>query len=81
MVNHSPPRFQAPAFDCPLCGAYSKQIWLDVLSHYPAKAVIDGKELRIAQCTGCNKLTFWLDGRMLPPASESMPFSKDFSNS
>jgi hypothetical protein len=42
--------------------------------HYPTKAVIDGKELRIAQCTSCNKMTFWLDGMMLPPDSGSVPF-------
>jgi hypothetical protein len=36
--------------------------------------MIDGKELRIAQCTSCNKMTFWLDGRMLPPDSGSVPF-------
>ena len=75
MVDHIPPRFQATAFSCPLCGAYSKQIWLNVQRHYPTRAVIDGKELRIAQCTSCNKMTFWLDGRMLPSASGSASFN------
>jgi hypothetical protein len=75
MVDHIPPRFQAAAFSCPLCGAYSKQIWLNVQRHYPTRAVIDGKELRIAQCTSCNKMTFWLDGRMLPHASGSASFN------
>jgi hypothetical protein len=37
--------------------------------------VIDGEELRIAQCTSCNKMTFWLDGRMLPSASGSASFN------
>ncbi|HYA41213.1 MAG TPA: hypothetical protein VEF34_07915 [Syntrophobacteraceae bacterium] len=71
MVHHAPPKFLAPEFDCPLCGVYSKQNWLDVPGHYPAKVQIDGKELRIAQCTRCNKLTFWVDGRMLPAGSKS----------
>ena len=75
MVHHTPPRFQAAAFNCPLCRAYSKQIWLNMQRHYPTRAVIDGKELRIAQCTSCNKMTFWLDGKMLPPpASGSASF-------
>jgi transcription elongation factor Elf1 len=74
MDHHTPPRFQAEAFNCPLCGAYSKQIWLDAQRHYPTGAAIAGKELRIAQCTRCNKLTFWLDGKMLPGAPESAAF-------
>ena len=74
MVHHTPPKFQAAAFNCPLCRAYSKQIWLNMQRHYPTRAVIDGKELRIAQCISCNKMTFWLDGTMLPPDSGSVPF-------
>lgn len=80
MVHYTPPSFQASAFNCPLCGAHSKQIWLDVKRHYPAGGVIGGKELTIAQCTHCNKLTFWLDRAMLAPASESVPFPNPHQN-
>jgi len=73
MDHHTPPGFQADEFNCPLCGAYSEQIWLTVPRQYPPGAVIDGKELRIAQCTRCNKLTFWLEGRMLSTASKRAP--------
>jgi len=74
MADYAPPRFEAAEFNCPLCGAQSKQIWLNVQKHYPTKALLDGKELRIAQCTSCNKMTFWLEGRMLSPASLSASF-------
>ena len=73
MAHDVPPKFEAPAFNCPRCGTYSKQMWLDVQRHYPTKAAIDGKELRMAQCTTCNKMTFWLDGKMLSPDSLSAP--------
>jgi len=73
MVDHAPPQFEAAAFNCPLCGAYSRQIWLDVQRHYRTAAVTCGKELRIAQCTRCNKLTFWLDGRLLSSDSGNAP--------
>ena len=68
MDHNAPPEFLAPEFDCPLCGARSRQMWLDVKKQYPTRTAIGGKELRIAQCTNCNKLTFWLDGRMMSPS-------------
>ena len=66
----NPPNSQVSAFKCPLCGADSKQSWLDVL---PSRTVIEGKELKIAQCTHCNKLTYWLDGKILSHAPASGP--------
>ena len=61
---------RASASKCPLCGADSKQSWLDVL---PSEPVIEGKQLKISQCTRCNKLTYWLDGRILSHAPTSGP--------
>ena len=70
-MDDSSPGYRAPAFKCPLCGAYSEQRWLDVKSGDPSGIAVEGKELKIAQCTRCNKLTYWLDGKMLPAASRS----------
>jgi transcription elongation factor Elf1 len=64
------PSFLAAAFNCPLCGAYSRHIWLKAPGSDPTGAVIDGKELAVAQCTRCNKLTYWLDGKMSHPPQE-----------
>jgi hypothetical protein len=71
MEQFAPPSFQAAAFNCPLCGAYCRQIWLDARRHYPSGAAVDGKELTISQCTRCNKMTYWLDGKLSPPSEES----------
>ena len=71
MEHHTPPSFQALEFNCPLCGAYCKQIWLDVKRHFPARSVIDGKQLAVSQCTRCNKMTYWLDRVMVSTVSES----------
>jgi len=61
-------------FKCPLCGASTKQSWLDVL---PSDIVIEGKELRIAQCTHCNKLTYWVDGKNLGSGEKAGAGSKE----
>ena len=71
MDRHAPPEFLAPEFECPLCGANSRQMWLGAKKQHAAKTAIEGKELRIAQCTNCNKLTFWLDGKMVSPGQGS----------
>ena len=70
-----PPAFQAPAFNCPSCGAYAKQLWSEAMKYSP-----DGRGgftnipgTIVALCTHCQRDAIWLNGRMIYPTGGAAP--------
>src|SRR3989338_7611285 len=72
VIPYKAPTFLEKAFNCPHCGAYSNQGWVDPHMH-------DGRywnnipTIDLAFCVHCNEYSLWHEGRMIHPASGSAP--------
>ena len=66
-MQHYPPEHGKGDFHCPLCGVYAKQHWGNgyhlLWNQYHQNA------MTVAKCSHCEKLSYWLDGRMIYPSS------------
>jgi hypothetical protein len=72
VVPFTPPALNANAYNCPLCRAYAKQSWWNVLAGAPNNSVpIEG--LRVAYCSHCSRFSVWLGGRMIHPDTSTAP--------
>lgn len=73
MNPYTPPTYSASAFNCPLCGAYSRQVW------YTAGLIIRGDyqgsvdKVYLVNCHHCNKYTIWVDEKLVYPFSGTAP--------
>lgn len=83
-LMHQPPTFNAKAFTCPSCHAYSKFDWEETFVYEPIGSGYSG--ICRATCQHCNKPTFWVsfnkkNGILVypsgavsaPPPHEDMP--------
>lgn len=73
MVPYTPPSFKEDAFNCPHCGAYSRQLWNDVL--YSRVGVANYKfysPLQLAICDHCRDISLWHDTIMLYPDNSGL---------
>lgn len=66
------PQLNASAFNCPICTAYSAQIWGDM------GPVISGvwrptKDGRISICSHCGATAIWYQGALIHPGSSPAP--------
>ena len=78
MIPHKEPVFSETAFNCPICGAYSKQFWTRAagimeyhgggwsIEKYPENAFF-------ATCEHCNKESIWINERMIYPLASIAP--------
>jgi len=72
------PGFDADAFNCPHCGAYAHQQWLQRVEAYeragptllPRNIV---HELGISRCAHCGEHALWLAEEMIYPAASIAP--------
>lgn len=65
MSDYVPPEYGKSAFNCPHCGAYSRQGW----SLRPTKI----ENLSIASCDNCGNFSIWLDEKMIYPNKSVAP--------
>jgi len=76
--NHEQPEHGKSAFNCPHCGAYSRQSWEDSI-YAPGGRHI--KDLSISYCDNCNEYSLWLGDKMVYPLKSSAPLpSPDMPN-
>jgi len=76
-MAYTSPGFKLSAFNCPHCGAFSSQYWVDL--QYQSKAgnwTID-KEAYIAICDHCSWSSYWLNEKMIAPDSTTVPLPND----
>lgn len=68
MIPFVPPEFNAPAFNCPHCNAFAKQIWMRIFTSYSEGGMLsDFPNLKKAVCAHCSKYTLWHFGKMIYP--------------
>src|SRR5438876_6782716 len=73
------PAMDLPAFNCPICGAYAVQSWLQFTMEGHGRQIQPGvvkqyqQSLQISQCLNCSKFCVWLDDRMIFPDEGGVP--------
>jgi hypothetical protein len=73
MPPYTPPRFQIPGFNCPLCTAFAKQTWQQMMRMLPTGASnVPG--LILAACDHCSRFSLWLEGDMVYPNTSIAPY-------
>lgn len=81
-MTHVAPSFQASAYSCPHCHAYSEQRWAQL--GFSMGAGYNRSPIHTSLCTHCDKYAFWLehehlagsdafDGRMIVPSQVAAP--------
>jgi hypothetical protein len=70
MTSYVPPSFDLEAFNCPHCGAYSRQEWEDL---GPTDHSLGVPGLAYAQCDHCEKPSVWYEKRMVFPFGGGAP--------
>lgn len=74
-----PPSFEEPAFNCPLCQAYAKQIWGRVMHPETSGNSRVGK-IQLSQCSHCQQYSIWFsDSLVYPDVSLAEPPNDDLS--
>lgn len=71
MEEFVPPAFKADSFNCPLCKAYSHQLW-HVCGFYESGCT-SIPSLYIAFCSKCNKYSIWHEKKMVFPTLSNAP--------
>jgi hypothetical protein len=69
MNDYVPPEHRKSAFNCPHCGAYSRQEWTQRIR--ADDRLIE--DLSMAYCDNCHKYSIWLGGKMIYPNESVAP--------
>jgi Domain of unknown function (DUF4145) len=66
---YTPPAFQSNGFNCPYCGAFAKQDWVNLRSKFgTSDPFYEGvSPFLLSRCSRCKKVAVWDDGVMLIP--------------
>jgi hypothetical protein len=68
------PKFREPAFHCPFCSVYAKQIWsIDVSSRPPQLGYVNIEDLQASRCTHCWRFSLWIKEKMIFPDISEAP--------
>ena len=67
----TPPAHQVSAYNCPLCAAYSAQIWMSVSGQAQGRQPQPLAHLEAAMCFHCGRYTLWFQGRLIFPDAET----------
>ena len=59
----------ANSFYCPYCGVLAHQVWDNARSH----SIDHGDGIRLARCSHCNKLSIWVNHRLVHPRQLTAP--------
>lgn len=74
MPEYVPPSYEAEAFHCPHCGAYSDQKWCGVAEMRPGPPESYGKCIKgvsVSVCSNCRKYALWVDKEIAYPRSSA----------
>lgn len=71
MIPYEAPEHLKEAFNCPLCGAYASQQWVDLVQD-PTES--RGGRLQSCVCRRCKEYSIWHRRRMVYPTSGAAPF-------
>jgi glutaredoxin len=69
------PDFEIRAFNCPYCGAFSRQLWSKLYTYVSVSnpLVAWSKKLAFALCEHCGEASIWLNSSIIWPATVIAP--------
>lgn len=84
MKKYSEPEFKKEGFNCPFCEVYAHQIWRFHVLLYNGDSkrasmfdqLSDG-DWSTSQCSYCNEISFWHNGKLIYPKSSIAPLPND----
>ena len=76
MPPYTPPAFQVPGFNCPLCTAYAKQNWQTLFRQvFPSPQLTAIPDFLVAACDHCGRFSIWLNQSMVYPNVSTAPLA------
>ena len=75
-MDYVSPKLGENAFNCPHCGAYSRQDWRDKIIATQSKVggyITRVHELSVAFCDKCHEYSVWLNNEMIFPSKSNAP--------
>lgn len=80
MIKHYPPVFNNDSFNCPYCNVFAKQNWFNIFLSPPNSGFIPTQDIKISQCSHCEKNAYWHKEKLIlpnvtlaPPSHVDMP--------
>ncbi len=74
MKNFKAPEFEADAFNCPYCGAFSNMIWYSIIQEMPTSyKYFPFDKSFLSECSCCEKYMLWVEGEMIIPSNSTAP--------
>lgn len=71
MIPYTPAACYKSAFNCPHCGAYSRQFWSEGYSHLDGYRKI--KNFNYSECTHCGQFVLWISQKVIYPEAGGVP--------
>lgn len=71
--RYYPPMFGKKEFHCPYCQVFAKQDWLDVFYKRWTNHILV-QDMKISECTHCNKFAYWYKEEMIIPNESTAPW-------
>ena len=67
-MTYTPPEFEKTAFNCPICGAFAKQVWTEMNLQNRAESYYAGVgDPKISVCNHCSGYSIWKDKKLVFP--------------
>ena len=74
MPPYTAPRYQINGFNCPMCTAFAKQNWQQMLRTLPNVRIEPVPALVLAACDHCGHFSIWLSEQMVYPTVSVAPY-------
>jgi len=75
MTKHVQPQLGASAFNCPICGAYSSQMWRDAEFKGTTSLI---ENLHISECLHCKRRMIWYEHQLVFPQASAAPMPHEY---
>jgi len=72
LIPYTAPSFNAQAFNCPHCQAYSNQIW-HIINRHSRTGTTNVPDLHLALCTHCSQYSLWKNEKVIFPEESGIP--------
>ena len=67
-MTYTPPEYDKSAFNCPICGAFAKQVWTEMRIHNNAESYSAGiGDPKISVCNHCSGFSIWKNKKLIFP--------------
>ena len=77
-MTYTPPEYNKSAFNCPICGAFAKQVWtimrlINSGESYNASV----EDPKISVCDHCNGFSIWKNKKLIFPGTGTSPLPNE----